>query len=104
MSHPPKNPEFLFIYCFTDWCGSCQTMHPIIEKMKESFSEKMTFLDLNMDAHPDFAKKYYVSSVPTFIVIKNQKEIWKYSGLYTLKELQKKLDQLILYNDSNRIL
>lgn len=91
MIYPSKNPSFLFIHCFTDWCGSCQTMHSIIEKVKETFSENITFLDLNMDLHSDFAKKYYVSSVPTFILLKDQKEIWKYSGLFTFNEIQKKV-------------
>lgn len=53
------------------WCGPCQMMGPIIEKMAEEMdSSKVKIAKLNVDESQVTPGKYNVMSIPTFLVFK----------------------------------
>lgn len=72
---------------FATWCGPCQTMGPILEQVKEALGEEVSILKIDVDKNQALASKFQVRGVPTFILFKNGKQIWKQSGLIQKKEL-----------------
>lgn len=58
---------------YADWCGPCKTIAPIFNNLaeKESKAGKLQFLKVDVDACQDVARKYNVSAMPTFLVIKS---------------------------------
>lgn len=63
-------PIVLDIYA--TWCGPCQQMNPIMEELEKEFEGTYTFAKLNVDEGREISiKEYGVTSVPTFVFIKD---------------------------------
>lgn len=73
-----NNP--LVILDFTaQWCPPCKAIKPKIMEMA-SVHKKIAFAFIDIDESPVIAAKYRVSSMPTFIAIRDGNEISKVSG------------------------
>lgn len=65
---------------FATWCPHCQRMMPVVEQVKELVGDRARIVQLDIDENQDAAQDAYVQSVPTFIVYKDGKEVWRQSG------------------------
>ena len=72
---------------YADWCGPCQTMHPILESAISELAGKIRLHKLNVDKHPQLAKQFGVRSIPHLILLKKGKILWRKGGLLTKREL-----------------
>lgn len=78
---------------FATWCGPCQYMTPILEELEEELGDKYVFAKLNVDEARDIAVEYKVSSVPTFVFIKNNQVIDKIVGSMSKDSLKTKIEE-----------
>jgi len=74
------------IFYFTaDWCGPCKKVRPIVEELtKDGYS----FQIIDVDIEKELVKKFEITSVPTFILFKNEKSIKRISGAQTKNQLE----------------
>eukprot|EP00039_Didymoeca_costata_P028360 m.20795 g.20795 ORF g.20795 m.20795 type:complete len:275 (-) comp6953_c0_seq1:101-925(-) len=61
------------------WCGPCQQISPTYTAMSNEFTN-VVFLKVDVDVNRDVASQYGVSSMPTFMFMKQSKVIEKFSG------------------------
>jgi thioredoxin-like negative regulator of GroEL len=74
------------VFYFTaDWCQPCKKVKPIVEDMKK---EGFQFQMVDADYEQLLVKQFKVSSIPTFILLKNGKEINRITGAKTRGELE----------------
>jgi thioredoxin 1 len=78
---------------FAEWCGPCKTMAPILKEVKSNLGDKATIIKVDVDKNQDAAMAYQIRSVPTLILFKNGKPIWKQSGVVPAQELVRLLEQ-----------
>lgn len=84
------------IYYFTaDWCQPCKRTRPIVEELNREQSIA-GFQIIDVDDAGDLVKIFNVSSVPTFILINNEKEIKRVVGAQTKEQLE----ELINYEET----
>ncbi|MCS6768718.1 MAG: thioredoxin [Candidatus Nitrosocaldus sp.] len=57
------------------WCGPCQFMLPIFDRLAKKYGDKMVFARLNVDENNAVAARYDVYAIPTFIVFKDGKMV-----------------------------
>lgn len=76
---------------FATWCGPCQYMKPLFEELANELSDTYTFAELNVDEAREIAIKFGVSSVPSFIFLKNGQLIGKETGSMSKDDLTAKL-------------
>ena len=76
---------------FATWCGPCQTMSPILKQVKEELGESVMIIKIDVDKNKALATKFQVRGVPTFMIFKNGKQVWKQAGLITKNELKQKI-------------
>lgn len=78
---------------FAEWCGPCKTMAPILKDVKTQMGEKSTIIKIDVDKNPEAASAYQVRSVPTLIIFKNGKPLWKQAGVVSANELIRLFNQ-----------
>ncbi len=65
---------------FATWCPHCQKMMPIVAQVKELLEGSVEVYQLDIDKNDEAADEANVTSVPTFLLYKNGKEVWRQSG------------------------
>jgi len=74
------------VFYFTaDWCQPCKKVRPIVEDMKK---EGFQFQMVDADYEQLLVKRFEVKSIPTFILIENNEEVSRISGVKTREELE----------------
>jgi thioredoxin 1 len=66
---------------FAEWCGPCKMMSPILKEVKDSLGNDVTIIKVDVDKNPQAAAAYQVQGVPTLIVFKQGKPVWRQSGV-----------------------
>jgi thioredoxin 1 len=72
---------------YANWCGPCQMLSPVLKQVKDNLGERITILKIDTDKNQDLASKYNVRGVPTMILFKNGKQLWRQSGLLTKEQI-----------------
>lgn len=76
---------------FAIWCRPCHIMNPIIEEIEKELAGKIEIVKINVDEKPEEASKYGVMSIPTYIILKDDKEVGRKIGVTAKAELLKLL-------------
>jgi thioredoxin 1 len=78
---------------YADWCGPCRLMQPVLEKLKKTVGNKAAIIKVDVDKNPHMANVYGIQGIPTLILFKNKKALWRQSGVVPLNNLQQIIDQ-----------
>jgi len=65
------------------WCGPCKVQSPILKEVAIELGEKVRVIKIDVDQNNVLASQYQIQSVPTLIVFKNGKPVWRQSGVVT---------------------
>ena len=65
---------------FATWCGPCKSMSPVIESIGKEVQGKARVLKVDVDKNQSLAASLQIQSVPTLMIFKNGKAMWKHSG------------------------
>jgi thioredoxin 1 len=73
---------------YADWCGPCKSMAPVLKQLKAELKDSIKIIKINVDTNPALAAEYQVRGVPTFMVFKQGKQIWRQSGMQSVSQLK----------------
>lgn len=73
---------------FAEWCGPCKMMKPVLEELKTKLGDKITIIKVDVDKSTQAAATYQVQGVPTLILFKNGKILWRHSGVVAAHQLE----------------
>ena len=88
-----SNPVIVKVYA--TWCGPCQQMKPIFDELEKEFSNAYTFAELNVDNARDISIQYGITSVPTFLFIKNGEVMGRETGFINKDDLINKMNEYL---------
>ncbi|MFM2360290.1 MAG: thioredoxin [Bacteroidota bacterium] len=73
---------------FATWCGPCKMMTPILTDVKAKLGEQVRIIKIDVDKHPALAAELQVQGVPTLMLFKSGKLLWRQSGVVPAAQLQ----------------
>lgn len=88
-----EKAPYAVIDVFATWCGPCMEMKPIFEEVAKKYSNTYSFAELNVDEARELAIQYGVTSVPTFIFLKEGKVVGKETGYMPMEDFVEKLEE-----------
>lgn len=83
----------VLVEIYASWCPHCRKMMPVVDDVKALLAGKAAVYQFDIDENQAFADELGVETIPTFIVFKDGKEVWRTSG---------EIDGQTLYNNVAR--
>lgn len=80
---------------FAEWCGPCKTLAPILKQFAGAYTDKVKVIKVDIDKNPNIAAQYGIQSVPTIILFKAGKPVWRQSGVVPLPYLKEAITPFI---------
>lgn len=81
-----QNEKVILVDFFATWCGPCQMLAPILEKMSNSRAE-FDIAKIDIDEARSLAEEYEIEVVPTMIIFKKGQPVEKMSGVMDAEEI-----------------
>lgn len=87
-----QQDKLVMIDFWAAWCGPCKMMAPIIDELSET-NPDVIIGKVDVSDNPKAAIEYMVSSLPSFLFIKNGEVVDKVIGAVPKKVLQAKISE-----------
>ncbi len=70
-----------------EWCGPCKMMAPELKRFAENNKDSVRVLKVDIDKNQATAGHYKIQGVPTLILFKQGKILWRQSGAMSAKQI-----------------
>lgn len=88
-----QSPKPVLVDFTAAWCGPCKMMAPILKEVKQELGDSATIIKVDVDQSPEAAQAYNIQGVPTLILFKEGKILWRQSGVVPKNNLTKIIKQ-----------
>lgn len=75
------------------WCGPCKVQSPILQKLSNQVNGRIRIVKIDVDKNPGVADKYQVRGVPTLILFKSGRPVWRVSGVQSMQQLMRVIEE-----------
>jgi thioredoxin len=86
-----RSADVVLIDFGAEWCPPCKKMEPVLEQLQNVLKNQFSLVKVDGGVDIDVMKSIKVDAIPTFIIYKKGKEVWRKHGVVELSELKQKL-------------
>jgi len=90
-----KSTQPVVLKVFASWCGPCVQMTPIFDELAKELGDTYKFAQLNVDDSREISIQYGVTSIPTFLFIKDNAVQGREVGYMSKDDLKEKVIQYL---------
>jgi len=81
--------KIVIVDYFAEWCAPCKKQAPILKEIEAEKKDKVTVLRIDVDQNKEIVSINKITSIPTIIIYKGTKVLYKKEGFLTKAELIK---------------
>lgn len=85
----------ILVNFFTSWCGTCNVLKPELEKFSATLPHFYPIVDVNLERDSHIISSFQIKTMPTLILFKEGKEIWRHVGLINANQLTREIGELV---------
>src|SRR5829696_3223546 len=85
------------------WCGPCQTLGPILEKVTDATNGKVALVKVNVDENPAISQAFRVQSIPAVYALRDGQVVDGFIGAYPEAEVTRFVEGLLPTEEQNEI-
>ena len=78
-----------------EWCGPCKILAPELKKFAGHMRDRLRVIKVDVDKNPQVAMHYQVQSVPTLILFRKGRQLWRRSGAMSVSQLSSAIEPLL---------
>ena len=86
-----KSGQLVLVDFYATWCGPCKTMSPILEDVAAQMQGDAKVIKIDVDKNPAISNAYKIQSIPTLILFRHGKPLWRQAGVVSSSEIIKKI-------------
>ena len=90
-----KTPEPVLVDFSAEWCGPCKQLKPILEQLKSKIGDSAKIIKIDVDKNKSLSDQFQIRSVPTLILFKDGKSVWRQSGVVPATTLEGIIKQYV---------
>jgi len=83
-----KSDQPVLVDLWAPWCGPCNSIEPVVEKLAEAYGDHIRFTRCNVDHNPKIPDKYGIKGIPTLMFFKGGKLADKLTGLVPMSVIE----------------
>ena len=77
------------------WCGPCKQMAPELQRFAKDNTGKLRVLKIDIDKNQAAAQQFNIQGVPTLILFKEGKVLWRESGAMSAQQIGNYINQYL---------
>lgn len=77
------------------WCGPCQILEPILERLVEQWGDKVHLAKVDVDQNVNLTMKYDVLGVPTLLLFVGGEIRQRMNGFQSRERIQEKIEPFL---------
>ncbi len=82
-----KSSQPVLVDFHATWCGPCKMMAPELQKFAQNNTGKLRVIKIDIDKNPAVAQQFKIQGVPTLILFKEGKVLWRQSGAMSSSQI-----------------
>lgn len=81
--------RFVLVDFYAEWCGPCKAMHPVLDNVQEQLASLVDVVRVDIDRPENarLADHFRIHAVPTLILFREGRQLWRASGVMSSQEL-----------------
>jgi thioredoxin len=85
--------KLILIDFYAEWCAPCKKMKPYLEEISKQMDTSVSVIRINADDNKSLMKTLSIDELPTLLIYKKGKIIWRHSGYIGKEEVITQLQQ-----------
>ncbi len=77
------------------WCGPCRMLSPIVDELAKQYDGQILVGKVNVDENEDIPSQYGIMSIPTLLMFKNGKLVYRHVGAGNKAAIASLFEQLL---------
>jgi thioredoxin 1 len=90
--HESINQPKVLVDFWAPWCGPCNMLTPLLEKLSQEYDGQVTFAKVNTEENPSLTADFKITALPTMIFFKDGVPVKKLVGLHPERNIKELLN------------
>jgi thioredoxin 1 len=90
-----ESKTLVLVHFWAPWCGLCRMVEPALNRFLQESGETVKLVGINADDNLKLASSYRITNLPTVLLFKDGKLLYRFDQLHRREELNDLLREML---------